>query len=207
MFRVLTSQNLTVPSLLTEHNSSSLTGLNPTFSTAPVWPLSSVDWRTLGLSTFPATAVSHETRVIEMAQVVMQGVWTTYILAGSCLRTLSQPTSLMDSTRSPSDWSNFSKISNAAHLKNIDSLSWGTSRIGVVVDCWLEGWEDGLELVWMNKSHPRRPRHGGRTGFLVGLKCSGDAMLPLSWNCLVCMRKLFGQQKISGQEKRKTNAL
>lgn len=40
---VLTSQNLTTPSLLTLHSSASLVGLKATFSIEAEWPLSSVE--------------------------------------------------------------------------------------------------------------------------------------------------------------------
>src|SRR5689334_19670304 len=51
---VLTSQNLTTPSLLTLQSSASLTGLKAIFSIPAKCPLSSVENRTLGFSGFPA---------------------------------------------------------------------------------------------------------------------------------------------------------
>jgi hypothetical protein len=52
---VLTSQNLTTPSLLTLQSSASLTGLKATFSIPARCPFSSVEKRTLGFSGFPKT--------------------------------------------------------------------------------------------------------------------------------------------------------
>lgn len=63
---VLTSQNLTVPSLLTLHNSSSLTGLKATFSMGAACPFSPVDWFTFGLSTFPG--IRHGQTVVSRAR-------------------------------------------------------------------------------------------------------------------------------------------
>lgn len=50
---VLTSQNLTTPSLLTEQSSASLTGLKAILSMGAEWPLSSVEKRMLFFSGFP----------------------------------------------------------------------------------------------------------------------------------------------------------
>ena len=49
---VLTSQNFTTPSLLTEASSASLTGLKATLSIAAAWPFSSVEYFTFGRSGF-----------------------------------------------------------------------------------------------------------------------------------------------------------
>lgn len=63
---VLTSQNFTTPSLLTLQSSASFTGLKATFSIPAVWPLSSVEYRTLGLSGF------HTRRVLSTDPVAIR---------------------------------------------------------------------------------------------------------------------------------------
>lgn len=94
MALVRTSQNLTVPSLPTEHSSSSLTGLKATFSTAAEWPLSSVDCRTLGLSTFPELSLARKKLWDEPSSTRH---WLTYTHVVSCLYTQSRPMYLADS--------------------------------------------------------------------------------------------------------------
>ena len=54
---LLTSQNLHVPSLLTDANSASLVGFQATRSIPPVWPLNSVLFFTCGFSGFHIRSV------------------------------------------------------------------------------------------------------------------------------------------------------